>query len=210
MKILICGDSYMAVDPVRKHMNHMHWSRHLGKDINITNVAMPGASNTMILMQLQNAIFDRKFDGIVLGFTCAYRIEFSKRTTGCHVNDITEDQKKTDAMYRQHVHDQAELVRNMAVIEYTILLARKHAPTVFALNGFDNSMVQRPSRYLVDFHDQLSMSLIGHKEFDAVPPTGNNYESMNWAGFHVSDPEVHLRFAKQVRDSLLEQMQSTI
>lgn len=201
VKILICGDSYMALDsgPDAKQMNVMHWSQHLGSDVSVINYACAGASNTMILMQLRRAIAFEKFDGVVLGFTSPFRLEFDEKSTSVHFW-ISKDQKLLDELYRQNIYFDAEFTRNIAIIENTILLAKKYAPTVFTLNQAADIFLLQPEPCLVNLKNEaLPLMLHGHREFGPMPDDTNDRP---WASFHLADPEIHKKFALQVREYL--------
>jgi hypothetical protein len=197
-KILICGDSYMALSN-NKVLDRMHWSNHLG-NCQVSNEAFAGASNTIIMIQLQNAIKKQKYDGIVLGFTFPWRLEFSETLTSCHNGQLTSSQKQLDVLWREQCWEKAEKDRNLAIAEYCVLLARQHAATVYSLNGLEIIAEKQAPHRLVDLlADQMPMGLIGHKEFAAKPVLGELH-----ASFHVSDPAVHQKYAEQVINLLLK------
>lgn len=190
----------MALDQSGGHLNPIHWSQHLGPEVEITNNAMPGASNTMIFMQLQDGIAQQKFDGIVLGFTAPFRLEFDSCNTSCHAHRLSQDQKLLDSLYRENIHWEMETIRNTILIENTILLAKKYAPTVFSLNLFDGFVKFQPKYHLLDLkNNTLPLGLHGHREFD---PADN--DNKNFATFHVMDPKIHKQFALQVKEHLLK------
>ena len=196
-KLLVCGDSYMALD-ARLEWNNMHWSSKLPKHMEIHNWAQAGASNTSILRQLQNALLHESFDGIVLGFTSFCRLEVGKKITTVHPW-ITQEQKELDKLYRKNIDLTMELFRNIAIAEYTVLLARKHSLTVFSLNELDAYLFHDEyveiSKIIDLRKEQMPMMLTGHKEF-GDPPKDHNQKPR--ASFHVADPQVHINYANQI------------
>jgi hypothetical protein len=195
----------MALDPRYKadhEYNVMHWSSKLPTHIKIYNWAQPGASNTLILRQLQNALLQETFDGISLGFTGVCRLEVDEKITTVHPW-ITQEQKELDKLYRKNINLTIEVVRNTAIVECALLLAQKHAHTVFSLNGLDDFLIHEDYDTvpkIINLRDeQMPMLLTGHREF-GDPPEKNSPRP--WISFHVADPEVHINYANQVAKCL--------
>ena len=191
----------MGLDPRHKvdhEYNVMHWSSKLPKHIKIYNWAHPGASNSLILRQLQNALLQETFDGIVLGFTSVCRLEVKEKITTVNPG-INQEQKELDKLYRKNINLVIEVFRNVAIAEYAVLLAQKHAQTVFSLNALDDFLIYEDYTKvpkIINLRDeQLPMLLTGHREF-GDPPEKNNKKP--WATFHVADPEVHVAYANQI------------
>ncbi len=187
----------MALDS-RQVYNEMHWTSKLPKHIHVENYSQAGASNTLVLRQLQKALLNNNYDGIVLGFTSVCRLEIKEDTTTVHPW-ISDEQKQLDNLYRKNINLRVEVFRNTAIAEYTILLAQKHAPTVYSLNGLDDFLICEHYAKLPKIFNlrekQMPMLLTGHKEFGDPPLDGSKKP---WASFHVSDPEVHINYANQV------------
>ena len=202
MKILICGDSYMSLDKDRIHLNAIHWSNHLGTDVEIVNRARPGASNTTISMQLRKAIKHDRYDAIIIGFTFCNRLEISENWTTAHAPLCDNNQTLLGQLYRQLIWWPAEIARNAAICEYTVLNARAHAPTVFVLNGFQESLANefRKDRDLFQqvnlLQESMPLQLTGHDEWPV------HDEKNDYACFHVRDPEVHKAFGEQILQAL--------
>jgi len=191
----------MALDPrytIDHEYNAMHWSSKLPMHIKIYNQAQPGASNTLILRQLQNALLQETFDGIILGFTGVCRLEVEEKTTTVHPW-INQEQKELDKLYRKNINLTIEVFRNIAIAECAVLLAQKHAHTVFSLNGLDDFLIHEDYANvpkIINLRDeQMPMLLTGHREF-GDPPEKNNKNP--WTSFHVADPEVHVNYANQI------------
>lgn len=73
MKIIVCGDSFFAQDPLYPDTHLVdHVSRHFNSDLKVYSKL--GASNFSICLQLEHAI-DQRPDLILFGFTSVDRIE---------------------------------------------------------------------------------------------------------------------------------------
>jgi hypothetical protein len=105
MKILICGDSFMA-DWSVKYPGQSGWSNWLCKDHQVTNVAQAGAGEYKIWKQVERANLSN-FDAVLISHTSPNRIHCVEHPvhSGCplHKNadliyaDISNHAENTDA-----------------------------------------------------------------------------------------------------------------
>ena len=203
IKILICGDSYMAfnVNSRAGKYNSMHWARHLGPEFEVVNRAFPGATNLHICRQLATALTEFTPDCILLGFTSYFRLEVGESLSNCHPQANTSDYSKFYHQYIKYMPEWAEKNRNLIIAEYAVMLAKSRAPTAWVFNSRQqleqkNTWPKPWPRLINLLEEQLTMNLIGHSEW--LP------NDQNGATFHVNDPDVHLQFANTVRNHFVD------
>lgn len=190
-------------------INAIHWSRHLDPEFQVINLAQPGASNLMILSQLKDGLVMHRPTAVVLGFTSLDRMEFRtteeySRThngiryfTSCNHDRMTFAQRQMHAGYLEFYPHELAHLREAALIEYTVLLARSQVPTVYSMGLaklYDDLEWQKPVIF-DPWQADLPLNLVdgdhwGPDDYDA-------------ASFHVKNPNDHLRFADQINKWLL-------
>lgn len=192
-KLLICGDSYMSFDRYSTSPQaDMHWSLQLSSTYQIDNRALAGASNTMINLQLINAITESQPDYIVLGFTWPWRLEFSMHSTSSCAE--VKDLPNFDKIYQSYittVPDEIECHKNLVMADHAVKLAKSIAPTVIFLNGLENTCQQYSNRFGYLLDQNASISLLGHSEWHS--------QDHNSCSFHINDANVHLDIAKYLK-----------
>lgn len=203
--LLVCGDSFMITDD---NYPGLHWSEKLGSDISVLNIAMGGASNSMIATQIRQA-HTTNIDAIVVGFTTPGRIAIDKNkdqniqddikysnylkwTTNCYENSLTRSQR----LSLQEVNDFASidmmyLNDYYVVLSSLYLLDKKNIPFVFSLGGLTLTEELFKKCGIVSeldiFKDnQLSMNLWDF-----------NYNKKS-PFFHIDDDEIQTNFANNV------------
>lgn len=95
-RLLVVGDSYMAVDP--KHPG-THFTELLKKNFEVFNFASPGLTNHLIFRQLIKGL-ELNPDFVFVWFTESKRLEFENRKnkwlpdyiTDCNFNDLDNNQ----------------------------------------------------------------------------------------------------------------------
>lgn len=153
-RLLVVGDSFHAEDQTPKYRN-THWSELLNSDFEVTNYAVPGASNTGILSQLIEGL---KIDPdyIFLGFTDCYRLDFSfapgqtpwykKDTyrwfTNCNQEFQTVDYKECIELYKKLAHTSALDLTAMSVVSQALETAMTHAKAI----TWSRTLLQIPTK----------------------------------------------------------------
>lgn len=195
----MAGDSYMAQDTLSgSSWAGIHWSLHLGADLEVHNVALPGASNTMINLQVLQGLEQIKPDFVVIGFAFHWRLEFGMSTTNCH-RAIAQDPclRTVWESYAVTVPEQIEMHRNLVMAQHAVDAASRRVPTVYMLNHLCHAANRTQVPGLIQFAQQaLPVSLINRSEWASDHPDA--------CSFHVSDPAVHLAVASQIREVLFD------
>ena len=217
-KLLVCGDSYMALSPYIfnatgdssiEQINQIHWTNHISEDYSVINLAQPGASNLMILAQVKKGIHKYAPEAIVIGFTSFERLEMLapasekeifpelEYVTSCH-SEMTPDRKKFHALYLDLYPISLRHLQESMVLEYTLLLSAKHAPTAHSMG--------LASRHVFLEQNQFPRITDPWKsELKTKLTTGAHWgiSEKNSGSFHVKDPEHHRHYAKEINDWLL-------
>lgn len=198
-RVLVAGDSYMAQDTLhRSPLADIHWSLHLGADLEVHNVARPGASNTMINLQVLQGLEQIQPDFIVIGFAFHWRLEFGVSITNCHQQIAQDSYLRTVwESYAVTVPEQIEMHRNLVIAQHAVGAASQQVPTVYMLNHLRHAANRTQVPGLIRFAQQaLPVSLINRSEWAPDHPDA--------CSFHVSDPAVHLAVAGQIRQVLFD------
>lgn len=141
-RLLVVGDSFHAEDQTPKYRN-THWSELLNSDFEVTNYAIPGASNTGILSQLLEGLKINP-DYIFLGFTDCYRTDFSfapgqdpfykKLTyrwfTSCNKEYQTQEHKDCIEYYNKLAHTPAQDFAAMSVAAKALEIACENSKAI--------------------------------------------------------------------------------
>lgn len=196
--LLICGDSFMALDP-RPEKNTIHWSTYLEPYVDVINIAGPGYSNAQIFY----SIFEyfetgKRADFAVIGFTNSYRLEFGMRLTNCHAEVHQKDSEfqSYHNHYVKYTPCVIEDLKNFSIINYSLNYTKSMATTVYTLGRFidhinnDTEIIgnSKESRRLIE--QQLDLNLTTHLDIKT--------ETAETPSFHISNPGVHTKFANEI------------
>lgn len=210
-RVLVCGDSFFFASSNLRFPG-LHWSRRLPDHIEIDNVAVGGASNTMILSQyIEN--FDMH-DVVVFGFTTPWRLEFQapraareenkKVITSCEKKFLNEQQKKLEHDYRSLIHVDSMIVRHCGIAISAIELAKQVSRVCYSLSGSrswfqdlcnDYPKNQQITQYL---RDDMPFNLYDYFNSSEYAPYRHLDGTDSHPPFHVHLPEIQQKFADQV------------
>jgi hypothetical protein len=193
-RLLICGDSYMAFDPRAEHYNKEHWATHLLPYVDIDNQAFPGASNTQIFMQLQQALKKYQPNYIVLGFTHCYRLEFGEQRSTCHP-DINPSEEKLYQLYIKHIDPDLEEWRNLAIARLCVMLAQQTAPTRYSLNLISHAVNRQNDLFFKNNQAKLNIKLSGHEQ--------SSPDDADFRTYHVRNFDILADYAQEIKSTLL-------
>jgi hypothetical protein len=217
-RVLICGDSFCTTDP---DYPGVHWSEILlnhSPDVEVVNLAMGGASNFLILLQLQQGLrLDPDF--VILSFTDYSRIEFDKDSnalpidlgaaemseyfknrflTSCH--HLNDEQSHAVKICRTTLSDDVEKLKNYSYISLALLTAKQQVKQFcFSFGGFENYQTLLCKNYiqdnLIEFrNNQLYTNLWHHKD----------PKQLSRPYFHVTNKNVHVLFANECIEKMYE------
>jgi hypothetical protein len=208
MKILVCGDSYSVIDP---DFPGLHWSEKIlnfSPDFELFNLAMGGASNAMITLQLLQGL-NLSPDFVILSFTSDYRYEFDNDVDALPT-DLTAagiaTYQKTRYTTNTYMKDQGikyqleaknsenfEKLKNYFHISFCLQTLNQHnIPFAFSLGGFEyrqNYSLLINSNYMYNFikdytDNELKTNLWYHGQ-------------KSKPCFHVDDDKVQQLFANE-------------
>lgn len=192
-------------------INAMHWSQHIDSSYQIINLAQPGGSNLLTLYNLKKGIIEHRPSAILLGFTSFDRIEVPvsdkakkdgigwKYITGNNIKWFTDSQREFYQRYVTEYPMELKHINEYALIEYTVMLARAHAPTCHTMN-----LATESHKFLSKYHQpfvfnawdtQLPINLIDGEHW--------RIDDHDQGSFHVKDPNHHRLFADQINRWLL-------
>jgi hypothetical protein len=210
-KIVICGDSFNVDDP---DYPNIHWSHHLQKSADITNLSIPGASNLVIRLQLDRAV-ELQPDLIIINFTSSLRANikyqhkqyssdlltrFNRQGTGDLISfpyagahlfpELSNQQRGIIKDYIEFVDLDLARAENYYLIKNALDTVKDSGiKFAYSLGGFDHKSFIRPGEKTYSFSGfgaETPINLWDHyKNNGTVSPV-----------FHVSDQTVHLKLAE--------------
>jgi hypothetical protein len=215
-RVLVCGDSFFTDG--RGQFPGLHWTFRLPDNIEVTNVAQGGASNTMILEQFIRHHQDH--DTVIFNFTGLWRLEFDatektkihgdKWITSCHQGCLTARQQQLDDDYRAIISVDACIVRECGIMISAIELAKKTASVCYSLGGgrawMQDFCNDYPGNKMIEQYlkEEMPFNLDEYYRGPDYDRYRHLDERRHWngggshPGFHIHLPEIQQRFADQV------------
>jgi hypothetical protein len=216
MKILICGDSFAAIDP--KYPG-AHWSEiilNYSPEFEIMNLSYGGSSNALIAFQLSMGL---KFnpDFVIFTFTSVDRYEFDNNLnemprsfssidiadyikkryiTTCHESAADKKSIITDYLLNT-ASENFEKIKNYFYIMYCLNEASsRDIKFCYSLGGFE---------YNQDYNNFInknfiSNSLLNYSKNEISVNLWYHHNPSSVTSFHVDDPKIQNLFAAQCID----------